>query len=200
MAQEIKDLIAKIQKEGVEEAEKQAGQVMAQAELSAEKIVADAKAQARKIIEEADSEAGKIRASTEASLKQAGRDTLISLRKEINSMLESLLKFNVSRVLTAEELAGIIKDLIKASPLSLGSQIIVSLSPQDKEKLEKEFLRQLKEETKKQVVLKSAQEIDSGFIISFDSGKSSFDFSSQALADYISGSLRPELNKILKSV
>ncbi|MDD5115577.1 MAG: hypothetical protein PHW98_00720 [Candidatus Omnitrophica bacterium] len=200
MAQEIKDLITKIQKEGVEEAEKQAGQVMAQAELSAEKIVADARAQARKIIEEADSEAGKVRASTDASLRQAGRDLLISLRKEINSMLEGLLKLNVSRVLTAEELTGIIKDLIKAAPLSLGSQIVISLSLQDKERLEKEFLRQLKEETKKQVVLKSAQEIDSGFIISFDSGKSSFDFSSQALADYISGSLRPELNKILKSV
>jgi V/A-type H+/Na+-transporting ATPase subunit E len=188
MAEEIKDLIDKIQKEGIIAAEKQAAQ-----------IIAEARMQAEKIIEQANSEAKRLDASTNASLKQAGRDLLISLRKEINSMLERLVKLNIRQVLTVEELTRIIKELIKNAPLSLGSQIIISLAQQDKDKLEKGFLKQLVEETKKQIILKSTDEIDSGFIVSFDAGKSTFDFSTQALTEYISSSLRPELNRILKS-
>lgn len=200
MAEEIKDLIAKIQQEGVIAAEKQAAQIKTEADSRAQKIIAEAKIQAVKIIEQASSEAKKLDESTNASLKQAGRDLLISLRREINSMLESLVKLNIDQALTTEELTRIIRDLIKNAPLSLGSQIVISLAQQDKDKLEKGFLRQLAEETKKQIILKSADEIDSGFIISFDSGKSTFDFSSKALTEYISGSLRPELNKILNSI
>ncbi|MDD5560886.1 MAG: V-type ATP synthase subunit E family protein [Candidatus Omnitrophica bacterium] len=199
MAQEIKDLIDRIQQEGVMAAENQAARIKTEAESLAQKIVAEAKKQAEKIIEQANSEAKKLDDSTNASLKQAGRDLLISLRKEINSMLDRLVKLNIHQSLTIEELTRIIRDLIKNAPLSSDSQIVISLPQQDKEKIEKGFLKQLAEEVKKQVILKSSDEIDSGFIISFDSGKSTFDFSDQALAEYISGSLRPELNKFLKS-
>jgi len=199
MAEEIKDLIARIQREGVVAGEKQAAQISAEAEQKAQEIIGKAKSRAAEIIEQAEAEAHKLDQSTRASLEQAGRDLLISLRREINAMLDRLIKHSLRQALKTEELALIIAGLIKAAPLSLGSQVIVLLSRQDKEKLEKEFFKQLAEETKKQIVLKSAQELESGFIISFDAGKSSFDFSSQALTEYISGSLRPELNKILKS-
>ena len=200
MAQEINDLIAKIQQEGVGVAEEKAGKIKAAAESAAQKIIIEAKMQAEKIIEQAKTEAKMLDDSTNASLKQAGRDLLISLRKEINSLLNRLIKADVAEALTVNELAGIIEALIKNAPLSLGSEIIVSLNEQDKNKLEQGFLRQLVEATKKQIILKAVDGIDSGFIISFDAGKSIFDFSGQALTEYISGCLRPELNKILKSV
>ncbi len=199
MAQEIKDLIAKIQAEGVRAAEEKAGKIKAEADLAARKIIADAKIQAKEIIEQANTETKRLEDSTLSSLKQAGRDLLISLRKEISSMLDRLIKADMHKALTVEELAGIIGTLIKNAPLSLGSEIIVSLSQHDKEKLEKGFLKQLVQETRKQIILKAAEGINSGFVISFDAGKSIFDFSAQALAEYISGSLRPELAKIIKS-
>ncbi len=200
MAEEIKDLIAKIQQEGISAAEKQAARIKAEADSQAQKIIAEAKIQAEKIIAQANSEAKKLGESTNASLKQAGRDLLISLRKEINAMLDRLVKLNIHQALSVEELTRIIRELIKNAPLSLGSQIVISLAQKDKDKLEKGFLKQLAEETKKKIILNAADEIDSGFIISFDSGKSTFDFSNQALTEYIASSLRPELNKILKSV
>lgn len=199
MAQEIKDLIAKIQTEGIQAAQAQAAQIKADAEKEAAKIIAEAKARAEKIVEQAKTEAKKTDDSTRAALEQAGRDLLISLRQEIIAMLERLIKSDLRQALSPEELAKIIGFLIKNAPLSLGSQIIVSLNQQDKDKLESGMLKQLVEETKKSVVLKSAEGLDSGFIISFDEGKSIFDFSGQALVDYISGSLRPELNKILNA-
>ncbi len=199
MAEEIKDLIAKIQKEGVKVAQDQAIQIKAQADADAKKIIAEAKTEAKKIIEQADIEAKRLDDATNASLKQAGRDLLISLKKEINSMLSNLIKSDVHQALTANELTKIIETLIKNAPLSLGSEIIVSLNQQDKEKLEKEFFKQLAQNSKKQIVLKSSEGIDSGFVISFDAGKSIFDFSGTALTEYISGFLKPELSKILKS-
>jgi V/A-type H+-transporting ATPase subunit E len=197
MAQEIKDLIAKIQQEGVQAAELQAAEIKAQAERVALNIISEAKAQAQKIIEQANSQAKKLDDSTQANLKQAGRDVLISLRQEIITMLDRLIKLELQQALTTKELTGIISTLIKNTPLSLGSQIVVSLNKADKDKLEQGFLKQLIEETKKSIVLKSADGIDSGFVISFDAGKSIFDFSGQALSDYISGCLKPQLNKIL---
>ncbi|MDD5505143.1 MAG: V-type ATP synthase subunit E family protein [Candidatus Omnitrophica bacterium] len=199
MAQEIKDLIAQIHQEGIAAAEKQAAQIKADAEKEALKIISQAKTEAQKIIEQANIQAKKTDVSTRADLKQASRDLLISLRQEIIAMLDRLIKADLRQALSPEELAKIIGTLIKNTPLSLGSQIIVSLNQQDKDRLGQGLLKQLAEETKRSVVLKSAEGIDSGFIISFDAGKSIFDFSSQALSDYISGSLRPELSKILKS-
>lgn len=197
MAQEIKDLIAKIQKEGIKAAQEQAAEIKAEADALARKIIMDAKEAAKAIIEQANAETKRQSDATKASLKQAGRDLLISLRKEINSMLSNLIKAELGRALTAEELAGIIGSLIKSAPLSSGSEIIVSLNEKDKEKLEKGFLKHLAQETKKQIILKSADGITGGFVISFDAGKSIFDFSDSALTEYITGSLKPELDKIL---
>lgn len=199
MAQEIKDLIAKIQQEGIQAAEVQAAQIKAEAEQGSLKIIAEAKIQAQSIIEQANTESQRLNDSTQASLKQAGRDLLISLRKEINSMLSNLIKADTRQALTVNELTKIIEALIRNTPLALGSEIIVSLNPQDQDKLEKEFFKQLAEKTKKQITLKSADGIDSGFIISFDAGKSIFDFSDSALTEYIADFLKPELGKILKS-
>jgi len=199
MTEEIKDLIAKIQAEGVQAAQAKADEVKAQANILAQKIISDDKLQAKKILEQAEFEAKRTEDATEATLKQAGRDLLISLRKEINFMLDKIIKTDIRHALGTEELVKIITNLIKDTKLSSSSEIEISLNSHDKEKLEKGFLKQLIQETAKKIVLKSNEGIEAGFVISFDSGKSVFDFSSQALAEYISTTLHPELAKLLKS-
>jgi V/A-type H+/Na+-transporting ATPase subunit E len=199
MAQEIKDLIAKIQQEGIQAAQIQAAQIKADADAKALKIFSEAKIEAQRIIEQATSQAKRLDEATQAALKQAGRDLLINLKQEIVAMLDKLINRDLRQALTVEELSKIIAVLIKNASLTLGSQIVVSLNQQDKDKLEQGFLNKLVEETKRTIVLKSVDGVESGFIISFDAGKSIFDFSNQALSDYISATLRPELNKILNS-
>jgi len=198
MAEEIKDLIEKIQRDGVKAGQEEAAKIKALAEQEAKKIIAQAKQQAQEIIEQANNEAKRLNDATGASLKQTGRDLMISIKKEINNMLENLVKTELRQAMTAQELSQIISSLIKSAQLSTNSEVIVTLSQQDKDKLEKHFLKELSDETKKQITLKAAQGIDSGFVISFDAGKSIFDFSAQALTDYICSSLKPELETILK--
>ncbi len=197
MAQEIKDLIAQIQNEGVKVAEEKARQIKIEAQAEAQDLIAQAKLQAQNIVEEASLEAKKISVSTQVLLKQSGRDLVISLRAEINVLLQRLIKAETGKFLTPEEMQRIIETLVINAPLTLGGEVVITLNPADKEKLTQDFLKQLSAQTKRGIVLKSAEDIARGFIISFDAGKSIFDFSEQSLTEYIAKTMHPELAKIL---
>jgi len=198
MAQEIKDLIAKIQAEGIKIAEDKAREIEAKAHAEAQKIIAEAHLKKEKIIAASQEQEKKTKQSTDAALNQAGRDFLISLRIRINEMLDRLVAENIRQALTVEELAKIISALIKAAVNKPEVEIIITLSAEDRRQLEKFFLKKLIEESKTEIVLKSSDEISAGLRISFDAGKSHFDFSDSALAEYISVNIRPELSRILK--
>jgi vacuolar-type H+-ATPase subunit E/Vma4 len=196
MTEEIKDLITKIKNEGIKAAQDKSIQIELQAQALAEKIIRDSKAAAEKIISDAQREAEQYRSSTEALLKQSGRDMLLSLKKEIVAMLGMIIKKNIRTFLTPEEMLKIINLLIKASARK--EDIVVTVKKEDLKKIQGGLLSELSEEMKKRVILKPSDEISSGFTISYDAGKSLFDFSEEALAAYISAYLKPELNEILK--
>lgn len=196
MAEEIKDLIAKIKNEGIKAAQDKSSQIELAAQGAADKIIKDAKNAADKIIKDALREAQSLRSSTEALLKQSARDMLLSLKREIGIMLSEVIKNNIRASLAPEEMLKIIISLIKANTQK--DDIVVSLKEEDLKKMQKELFAQLGDDMKKRLILKPSDEINSGFSISYDSGKSLFDFSEQALAEYISAYLKPELDSILK--
>ena len=200
MAEEIKDLIEKIQQEGIKAAEDKAKQIEQEAKAKAEAILQKAQAQSAKIILEANEEVTRRQESAKASIRQAARDLLLSLKKEINFMLERLIASTVSQTLTPSEMAKIIEELVKKFGSQTKDDVLVLLKKEDLEKLKSEFLSRLKEETKKGIILKPSQDISAGFIISFDAGKSHFDFTDKVLAEYLSSFLRPHLNQILNGV
>jgi len=133
-----------------------------------------------------------------SNLAQAGRDLLLGLRQEINVMLQKVILTQVKDALTSEALAKILNNLIHGSLADHKAEVIISLNKDDLKALEHEFFAKLKEQVKKKVILRAADDIAAGFVISFDSGRSQFDFSDRALADYIGGQLKPKLQEILK--
>jgi vacuolar-type H+-ATPase subunit E/Vma4 len=122
---------------------------------------------------------------------------LLSLKKEIISMLDLIIKKNIRVSLVSEEMLKIIHSLIKSSTQK--EEIVVTVKKEGLKKIHDGLLSELSEEIKKRIILKPSDEISSGFTISYDAGKSLFDFSEEALAAYISVYLKPELNEILKS-
>lgn len=198
MAEDIKGLIDKIQEEGIKAAQDKAGQIQEQAERAAQDILERAKTEAEKVIALAQAAAGQARANTESLLKQAARDLLISLRREIEQTLNKIIALELRRALEPQELAKIISHMIKEHSGKTKEEIIISLKKADLETLEKHFLGLLKDEAKKGITLKSAEDIGAGFIISFDAGKSHYDFTDKALAEYISLYLKPQLKQILE--
>jgi len=197
MAEDIKGLIEKIQQEGIKAAQDQARKIQEEAEHKAKEIIAKAKIEAENIILAAKEDSAKIEESTKASIRQAGRDVLLSLRKEINAMLDKLIAQRLREALSPQELSKIIAELIKHYKDKTDTEVIVSLQKEDLEKLEKGFLGDLREEIKKKIVLNPSEDIQAGFIISYDAGKSHFDFTDKALVEYIGSYIRPKLNQIL---
>jgi V/A-type H+/Na+-transporting ATPase subunit E len=198
MADQIKELIEKINQEGVAAAEEKSRQIESQARAQAEMILQKANSQAKKTIEEAQEKVARMQESSEASLKQAGRDMLLALKGQINQTLQKLIAVEVYASLNPEELAKIIESLAKEYSAKENKGALVYLSPDDKNKLEHLFLNRLKDELKKGIELRSQEDIRSGFVISFDAGKSSFDFSDKALVEYIGLSLKAKVAELLK--
>lgn len=196
MPEELKDLIDKINEEGVRAAEEKAREIALSAKAAADEALARANKEAKKIIADAEERAIKMKENQKTLLKQAARDLLISLRKEINTMLERIIVSNVQKILTPEELAKMLTELVKGR--GEGGDIVISLNKEDIGKLEKAFFGELKDRAKKGITIKPSEDIQAGFVISYDSGRSYYDFTDKALADYISTYLKPKLADILK--
>jgi V/A-type H+-transporting ATPase subunit E len=196
MTEDIKNLIEKIQEEGVKVAEDKARGIEEQARRQAQGIIKKANSEAERIIVQAQDRVAKMEESANASLKQVGRDLLLSLKKEINEMLDRIIRLHVHESLNIDELIKIISTLIKENKGR--EDIMISLNKDDFQKLEKGIFNELREEIKKGVTLKPSEDILGGFIISYDAGKSHFDFTDKALAEYIGSYLRPKLAELLK--
>lgn len=196
MVQDIKNLIEKIQQEGVRVAEDKAAEIESQAKQEAAQIVERAKNEAGRLISDGKKELSHAREKQEKLLTQAARDLLLTLRKEINAMLERLILKEAKDTLVPQAMSKIISEIIKGQARQ---EVIISLNKKDLADLEKELLHKLKEHIKEKIVLKPSEDISAGFVISFDKGKSHFDFSDKALAEYIGAYLKPKLEELLKS-
>ncbi|MCX6681555.1 MAG: hypothetical protein NTY71_01015, partial [Methanoregula sp.] len=172
MAEEIRDLIEKINQEGIKAAEEKAQNIEAAAKQRADDILAQARLEAEEMIAAAKDRIRREDEKGKTLLAQAGRDLLLSLRKEINAMLGRIVVSDIHQVLTPEALYKLLSEVVRNYSAGESSDITVFLNKEDLETLEKKFLHKLREETKKKIILRPAEEISGGFTISFDDGKS----------------------------
>ena len=197
MSQDIKELIEKINREGVQAAEDNARKIEQAAKEEAVLILEKAKKETEKLIAEARENIRMMEEKQQSLLAQAGRDLLLSLRASINTMLNKIVVERIREALTPQELAALIAKLAKHVCAGHIDEIEVTLKKEDYQALEHHFLSALKEEIKKGITLKPSPDVLGGFYISFDAGRSQFDFSDSALAEYIGTYLKPKLAEIL---
>jgi vacuolar-type H+-ATPase subunit E/Vma4 len=198
MAEELKELIEKIQLEGIKAAEDKALVIEAEARKRADDIIASAEKEAARMKSEAREQIERLEEGAKNSIKQASRDTLLSLRREIAAMLERLVAGHVHKALSAEDLSKILLTVIKGCGSEAKGKIVVTLNKEDLDKVEKALLSELGQEAKKGITLKSTADIRGGFLISYDGGGSYFDFSDKALAEYLAAQLKAGLGDIVK--
>ncbi len=198
MSEDIKGLIEKINREGVIAAENKAHAIEEAARLKADEIIANARLEAQRLIAEAKISVQKDGERQKDLLVQAGRDMVLVLKGQLLALLDKVIHTEITRAFQAGELNGILRELIENTLKQQNANIEIALSKGDLEKLERGFIAKLQEQMKKGLVLRSTDDIRAGFTISFDSGKSQFDFSDTALTEYISVYLKPKLKEILQ--
>jgi len=200
MSENLKDLLEKINQEGIKSAEEKAKAIEDKAGKDAEKILGDTRKLADEIIRKAKIEAEKTKASANLSVKQASRDFLLGLKEDIRKTLNKIIAGEINKALSNEEIAGILADLIDkyAEKNGKAGDIKVLVKKDDLEKIKDTFMSKLKDKVKAGVEFRPSPNINAGFSISFDKGKSYFDFSDEGLLEALSAYLNPELAKLIR--
>ncbi|MBZ0167467.1 MAG: hypothetical protein K8I00_11730 [Candidatus Omnitrophica bacterium] len=200
MSSQIQELIDKIKNDGVQQAQDQAQGIEKEAQDKARKIIKDAQQQAESIVLQGKDDVKKMEEAAKKSLQQASRDMLLSLRKQIEQTLQKLVAAEVSGALTTERLADILAEVVASTvDMSKDHGVLLEISPQSAQDLKGGILAKLQESVKKGVRVESSDDVSGGFTISYDNGKSSFDFTDESLANYLSTYLNAQVADILKS-
>ncbi len=197
MEMELNTLIEKIKKDGVEEAEKKAHEIINSAEKKAQEIVHNAEKQKKNIILEAENESNKLKKLTEESIKQSVRDAILTLRQKIMGLSDTILKRQITETLSPEFLKDIIIKLVENFKKQDDLDIEVLLGKSDKEKTEQAVLNSLSAEMKKGITFKISPTIQSGFRIGEKDKNYFYDFTDEALTDALRMHLNPKIIKIL---
>ena len=100
MAEELQQLLEKIQRDGVDKANVEANRILTEAKAKAEGIVKEAEAKAKAAAEKAKSESEAYTRRAEETIRQAARDTVIEVRNSVTAMLESILAKDVNAALS----------------------------------------------------------------------------------------------------
>jgi len=200
MSENLKGLLEKINQEGIRSGEEKARLIEDKAKKDAEKILQDARRLADEIVQKARLEAEKTKVNANLSVKQASRDLLLGLKEDIRKTLNKIMAGEITKALSSEEIAGILANLIDkyADKNGKSDDIKILVNKVDLEKIKNTFISKLKDKIKAGVEFRPSQNINAGFSISFDKGKSYFDFSDEGLLETLCVYLNPELAKIIK--
>ena len=96
---QLKELIETIHRDGVDKVRQESEALLRQARAQADEIVAAARAQADALLANARHEQERLEHSGRESLKQASRDLLLGVRKQLETLFSALLKEKTREVL-----------------------------------------------------------------------------------------------------
>lgn len=196
---QLQDLIEKIKKDGVEDADKSASEKIAQAKAEAEKIIANAKEEADKIIKAAKDETARMEKASEDAIRQASRNLILSFRESVEKELSAIMTAETAKSYSPKLLENLIPEIVKAWTKNTdASDVSVLLNEKDLKELEQNLGAALKDEISKGLTLKADNSIENGFRIGVKDGAAYYDFSAEAVADLFSAYLNPKVASIMK--
>ncbi len=192
---QLKELLEKINKDGVEAADKKASEIISAAEKKASEIVEKAKNDADRIISDGKAEAAKAEAGGKAAVAQAGRDLVLKTKAEIESIFKSIIERETAAAMSGKALEDAVVTVVKS--WAEKGEYDVQLSDKDFSDLEKSLTAKLAAELKSGVEIKPFSGVDSGFRVSDKDGGSYFNFTAEAVAVNLSQLLNPKLAEII---
>ena len=168
MELQIQDLVSSIKKDGIESANREAAQILADAKAQAEKIVADARSEADKL---------RADASAQLSAEQAKRDAVLAFRQEIGAELTKLLAQDTHKALDDKALAALITAALQGEDASAYAAEVASVTDALKSELAGELKAGLE--------LRLSKKVHTGFRLCAKDGSGYIDCSDEELAEQL---------------
>lgn len=195
MAEDLQALMDRIQKDAVTKAENEAAAIIAAAKDKAAEIVKTAEAEAQAKLEKADKDAEAFTERSERTLAQSARDLLLSVGKNLETMIQNLLALEVEKALDEST----IKNMLLTVAKGYVSDVEVDFSEADAKKLASFVMGEFAKQVSAGVKVESDSGVKFGFRIKLDGGKVSHEFTSEAMAEALSSLLRPQLAKVVNA-
>lgn len=194
---QVKELIEKIKNDGVKNAEETAAGIIGDAEKKAAALVEKAEREAAEIKSQAQNEAARMEQAGKEALKQAGRDLLLSVRKDVEALFEGIVKAGTAGVLKGDSLKECILTVLKAWKPAEVKDLTLLVPENLLKDLDGDLKSRLKGEIEKGLEIKPFKDIEAGFRISSKDGRAFYDFSDDELMAMLSRYLNPGLMAIL---
>ena len=189
----LNGLIDKIKKEGVEEAETKARDILKEAEKQAEKIMKDGDQEKEASVEAAKKEIRQFDELSKKALNQAARDVLLSLRGRVAEFAGRLVNEVVSKEMSHEVVKEMIIKVVSNFTKENDFSLEVLVNEKDRTSLEKAVLNDLKKTIKDKLAVKGSKTIDKGFRIGYEGKNSYLDFTDEAISEAFIKYLNPKL-------
>ncbi|MGN0846549.1 MAG: hypothetical protein ACI4RA_04100, partial [Kiritimatiellia bacterium] len=106
MAEQLQQLLEKIQRDGVEKANAEAVAILAKAKADAAAIVKEAETKAAACRAQAETDAQAFEARAQKTIAQGARDTILEVKDAVGRLLEKLLAADVAAALAKPEAAA----------------------------------------------------------------------------------------------
>jgi V/A-type H+/Na+-transporting ATPase subunit E len=197
MSMQVQELIDKIKQEGVAAAEREAEKIVAAAEEKAARLVRQARSEAEAYKAQAEKEIKKQEAASRDALKQAARDILIGLKKQITAQFEAVLADSVEDVLTAELTEKLILNLVNAWAAEGEAGLQVVLSSRDAKNLGAALKEKLAQRFREGVEIVPSPKVSKGFRIGGSDG-GLYNFTAEGIAEVLGETLSAELAGTLR--
>jgi len=198
MEMQLNSLIEKIKQEGVSESRRKSEEIIKQAEEKKRAIIQEAEANAERIIKQAQEQASKLKDNSHKAVNQAVRDVTLSLKQEIKNLFDNLLKKEIQHALCDDLIKELILKIVESLPKDKEKGLEISLSQQDKKRLEGIILSGLKKEFSSGITFKINPNINKGLYIGIKDESFHYDFTDQAILEILKEYLRPFIVKILQ--
>ncbi|MFP4490949.1 MAG: V-type ATP synthase subunit E [Spirochaetaceae bacterium] len=194
---QLKELIERIKSEGIENAENEADRIIKESQEAAKKIVADAESEADTIRKKAEEDAAKREETGRASLKQAGRDVILSVEKRLQEIFDRIIHQETSQVLKGNILEEAVMQVVKNWDSDV-TDLKVLIAEDELKKIEENLREKLSTKLAEGVEIKPLPKTEAGFQISMKDGSAYYNFTAEGIAELLSQFLNPRLAEILK--
>ena len=191
MAEELQQLLEKIQRDGVDKANAEAAAIIAKAKTEADALVKKAQEDAAAAEAKGKADAEAYAARARETISQAARDTVLKVREDVTKLLTKLLAQDVSAALATEAVplaAAAVKELVTGS----GAEVAASA------KLVDALRAQLAAQAQNGVKVVADEMTGAGFTVKLDNGRVEHDFTDAAISEALAQRLRADLAALLK--
>ncbi|MCX6556402.1 MAG: hypothetical protein NTW95_03075 [Candidatus Aminicenantes bacterium] len=194
---QLKELIDTIHREGVDKVRRESDALLNQAKAQADEIVAAARVQAEALLANARREQERLEHSGRESLKQASRDLLLQVRKQLETLFSALLKEKTRAVLNDKEITAAIAAMIANWSPERQNQIEILLPQKQFDLMAGALRKAMAGKIAAGIEIKAAAELANGFRVAEKDGQAFYDFSAESIAENLALFLNPVMAKIV---